>query len=194
MAHLAARDSRLAAAIARIGPIRRKIYPDAFCGIAHAITGQQVSARAHAAIWQRFARLFDPVDPAAIAATPDSEIRACGISQRKISYIRAISAAFASGKLDHDKLAWLSDDEFRKTLTGYPGIGRWTCDMVLIFTFQRENVLSYEDLAIRRGMCLLYGYEKIIPALFQKHFTDYSPYATLAGMYLWEIAGLGSDW
>lgn len=190
LCELCARDKRLGQAIERIGPIRRRVYPDAYGGIVRAITGQQVSSKAHAAIWERFTSEFPGMDPEVIATNDACALaRRCGLSRRKAEYILRISMDFSSGRLSHAKLDALADQEFRDHLTAWPGIGRWTADMVLIFTFQRKNVLSFEDLAIRRGMARLYGHERLTAEIFQSHLYNYRPNATLAGLYLWEIAG-----
>ena len=187
---LARRDAKLGCAIRKIGAIARPVYADAFAGLVHAILGQQVSAKAHAKAWQRFQTAFASLEPAAVAACPEGSLsKALGTSGRKAGYIRSISQEFAAGELSHARLAELDDNALRALLSGYRGIGRWTCDMVLIFTFQRKNILSYEDLGIRKGMALLYGHETVTPENFQEHLAAYTPHATLAGLYLWEIAG-----
>lgn len=189
-AELAARDAKLGCAIKKIGAIERPVYPDAFAGLVHAILGQQVSAKAHAAAWQRFQAAFGSLNPVAVAACPESSLsQTLGTSGRKAGYIRAISQEFAAGRLSHAGLSELDDNAFRAMLSGYRGIGRWTCDMVLIFTFQRKNILSYEDLGIRKGMALLYGHATVTPEIFQEHLAVYQPHATLASLYLWEVAG-----
>lgn len=186
---LADRDPILGKAMKATGIIKRKIWPDSFLALLHAIMGQQVSSKVQEAIWQRFQTLFAPVYPEKIAALAPEALKVCGISLRKAGYIQGIAQAFAEGRLEREALAAMDDESLAAALTKLPGIGRWTVEMLLIFTFQRQNILSFGDLAIRRGMAMVYGYSKVTREIFNRHFELYSPYASLASLYLWEIAG-----
>ncbi len=73
-------------------------------------------------------------------------------------------------------------------MTAFSGIGTWTAEMLLIFTFLRPNVLSFGDFGIKRGIELLYGEEKLTRKKFNEYRERYSPYATIAGFYLWALA------
>lgn len=190
MAYLAARDPFLHRIIDLIGSIRRRIWPEPYAALLRAIIGQQISGKAQDAIWNRFSAAFPHFDPHMLAAVKPELICACGLSRRKASYMQAAAQAFAAGRLKNADLAQMNDEELQKTLGGLRGIGPWTVEMLLIFTFQRPNVLSYGDLAIQRGLCRLYGHERITREIFAEHLRRYSPCATLAGMYLWEMAKL----
>lgn len=185
---LTRRDPVLGKAMQAIGPIRRLIYPDSFKALLRAIIGQQISQKAQDAIWSRFLDLFEPVTPAKIAAEPEESLKQCGTSLRKASYLKGIARAWANGSLDHERLSKMNDQKLSDTLIALPGVGQWTCEMLLIFTFQRPDILSYGDLAIKRGMRNLYGYKEITKKVFEEKRKLYSPFATLAGMYLWELA------
>lgn len=186
--YLASHDERLGALIAKTGPINRRIYPDPFTGLIRAITGQQISGKAHDAIWTRLVSSHAPFEPAKIASLPINELQTCGISKNKAEYLAHIAKFFESGELNSASLAAMDDNTLLDTLTRLRGVGRWTAEMTLIFTFQRPDVLSFDDLGIRRGMCRLYGYENLTRQVFCQHRQTYAPYATLAGMYLWEAA------
>lgn len=188
LAGLMARDRELAKTIETIGPIKRRIYPDPFSALLRAIIGQQISSKAQDAIWSRFLDMFKPLNARKIAAVEPERLKTCGTSLRKAKYMQGIAKAFASGLLDSAQMANMEDDRLASLLTQLPGVGKWTAEMLLIFTFQRPNVLSFGDLAIRRGMMRLYGHETITPEIFKMHKQCYSPNATLAGMYLWEVA------
>jgi DNA-3-methyladenine glycosylase II len=82
----------------------------------------------------------------------------------------------------------MSDDELCARLIQLKGIGIWTAEMLMIFSLQRPNILSWNDLAILRGLCRLYHHRKITPKLFAKYKKRYSPYASVASLYLWAIA------
>lgn len=183
------RDKKLAAIIDRRGFIKRKVYGEPFPALLRAIIGQQISGKAQDSIWTRFMTAYAPLEAAKIASIDPQVLRQCGISGRKASYIVDIAGEFAHGSLCGIELDKLADEELRSRLTGLRGIGAWTVDMLLIFSFQRKNVLSYGDMGIQRGLKTLYGHKELTPALFAKYHKRYSPHATIASLYLWELAG-----
>ncbi|NLY31532.1 MAG: DNA-3-methyladenine glycosylase 2 family protein, partial [Firmicutes bacterium] len=73
--------------------------------------------------------------------------------------------------------------------TALPGVGVWTAEMLLIFSLNRPNILSYNDLAIRRGITNLYGLKELTRDQFEKYRARYSPYCSVASLYLWELSG-----
>ena len=187
--YLTKKDSILGKAIAAIGPIRREVTPDLFEALVHSIVGQQISTKAQATICRRMVENFAPMTPERIAALAEAELQSCGISFRKAEYIRDIAVAVRDGHLDLSGLNALPDDEVSKRLSEIKGIGVWTAEMLMTFSMQRPNVMSFGDLAILRGMRMLYHHRKITPALFEKYKRRYAPYATVASLYLWAIAG-----
>lgn len=188
---LGKRDPVLGAFISKRGRLMRRIYPDAFAGLSRAIIGQQISARAHEAIWQKFTGRFGQNAPGRIACANPDALRQCGISRHKAGYLIGVAREFAEGRLSHELLASYEDDALINRLVALPGVGRWTAEMLLIFTFKRKNVMSFGDLGIRRGLENLYGYAKVTRKEFDSHFLDYSPVATVASLYLWEAAAPG---
>lgn len=193
--YLSSKDKRLKEAIELLGPIERTARPGAFRGLIYAICGQQISGQAHKSIWSRFCSSFSPQDAALIAAASPEELRRCGLSLRKAQYISNIARAFAQGELEEEELRAMSDDDLRKRLIALPGVGHWTVDMLLIFTFQRRNILSRGDLGIQKGLRMLYGKKSLSQELFDRYHKRYSPLASVASFYLWEIAsGRHSRW
>ena len=83
----------------------------------------------------------------------------------------------------------MSDAEVCRELTKLKGVGPWTAEMMLIFSLQRPDVVSYGDLAIQRGMRMLYRHRQLTPELFERYRRRYSPYGTVASLYLWATAG-----
>lgn len=189
LACLARKDKKMAEAMKIIGHIKRKAHSTPLRGLLHAIVGQQISGKAQDSIWARFESAFPGVDAAAIASAPLESIKACGVSQRKASYMKNVAGLFATGALSHESLKAMTDEDLRQCLVQLKGIGPWTAEMLLIFTFQRHNILSYGDLAIQRGLRMLYRHKNISPQLFNRYYKRYSPWATTASFYLWEIAG-----
>jgi 3-methyladenine DNA glycosylase/8-oxoguanine DNA glycosylase len=186
--HLKKRDKRLGAAIDEIGFIEREVTPDLFEALVAAIAGQQISAKAATTVWKRMVVRFGAITPETIASATTDDIRLCGMSLRKAGYIKGIGNAAASGSLDLKALHRLSDGEVIDRLTALNGVGRWTAEMLLIFSMERQDVVSFYDLAIRRGMMRLYGKDTIDRATFERYRKRYSPYGSVASLYLWEIS------
>ena len=107
---------------------------------------------------------------------------------KKAQYIKGLSEAVLSGALDIEGLAGLPDKDVASRLTSIKGIGDWTAEMFLIFSLGRMNILSYKDFAIRKGMMSLYGLKDIERGTFEKYRKRYSPYGTIASLYLWHLS------
>jgi len=131
---------------------------------------------------------FGAITPETISSAATRDIQQCGMSMRKAGYIKGIADAVADGSLDLDGLHKLPDDEIIALLTGLNGVGIWTAEMILIFSMERPDVLSWGDLAIRRGMMRLYGKVSIDRAGFECYRKRYSPYGSVASLYLWEVS------
>ena len=188
VAHLKKRDASLGKAMDAIGPIRREINPDVFSALVNAIIGQQISSKAHKTIWERMKCGLIEITPQIVLGCSEARLQSYGISFRKASYIRSAAERVADGRLDIDALHAKSDAEVCEELVRLKGIGKWTAEMLLLFSMQRPDILSYDDLAIQRGMRRLYRHEVISRPLFEKYRQRYSPYGSVASLYLWAIA------
>ena len=186
---LKSRDSVLGSAIDEIGHIFRPVMPNLFEALVHSIVGQQISTRAHATVWSRIVGLVEPFTPDRIAVLPVEELQKCGISMRKALYIKEAADSVSNGRLDLDTLNELPDSEVCNRLREIKGIGVWTAEMLMTFSMQRPDIISWDDLAIHRGLRMLYRHRKITHELFAKYRRRYSPYGTVASLYLWAIAG-----
>ncbi len=189
VSHLKARDPILAKAMDAIGHIDRAVIPDMFVALVNAIVGQQISTKALGTVWERVQTRFAPLTPKRVASIAAEELQTCGMTMRKAGYIKEIANAVADGGLDLSRLREMTDGEVCERLVRLKGIGAWTAEMLMTFSMQRMDVMSWDDLAIHRGLRMLYGHRKITPALFAKYRRRYSPYATVASLYLWAIAG-----
>jgi DNA-3-methyladenine glycosylase II len=186
--YLCEQDPVLGAAIERIGHLSNPVEPDLFCSLISHIISQQISYKAANTVWQRFRSAYDPIDPAQIAAEKPEKIQSLGMSMRKADYIRSIAQQIAVGRLNIDKLSEASDTEVRRQLVELPGIGNWTVDMLMIFSLQRQDIMSWHDLAVRRGLARLHNLNQLDKNLFEHYKRLYSPFGTIASFYLWEIA------
>jgi len=177
-------------AIDKIGPIRREVDTDLFSSLVRAIVGQQISTKAQATIWARMKDGFaDEITAQAILERTETELQSCGITFKKATYIRGAAQMVADGNLDIDAMHSKSDEQVCKELVKLGGVGEWTAQMLMLFSMQRPDILSYGDLAILRGMRMLYRHKKITRQLFEKYRRRYSPYGSVASLYLWAIAG-----
>lgn len=189
VSYLKSCDKKLGEAIDKIGHIEREVRPDLFDALVHSIVGQQISTAAQATIWSRLCDLVGAVTPENILAKTDDELQAVGLSFRKVEYIKSLAEKVNSGEFSLEELYTLSDDEVITRLSSLRGIGVWTAEMLMIFSMQRPDILSFGDLAIIRGLRMLYRHREIDKAKFQKFKKRYSPYASVASLYLWAIAG-----
>lgn len=187
--YLKSRDAVLAEAIDAIGPIQREVHTDLFRALINSIVGQQISTKAQVTIWNRLNEVLNEITPETIVASPDELIQSCGLSFRKVEYMKNAAEKVVNGELDLEALHDKSDEEVCAELSSLKGIGVWTAEMLMTFSMQRKNVISYGDLAIIRGLRMLYHHRKITPQLFAKYRRRYSPYASVASLYLWAIAG-----
>lgn len=150
------------------------------------IISQQLSIKASDTIFARFVGLFPNGEfPAAeeILAMEDEKIRSAGISFSKISYIKSVANAFVSDLIDLEKIRNQNDEEVIDELTQIKGIGRWTAEMILIFTLKRPDVFSIGDLGLRNAITKLYGItdRKEMIALSE----TWKPHRSTACWYLW---------
>lgn len=186
--HLRKNDKKLGRAIDEVGMIEREVTPDLFTALIASIASQQISAKAAETVWARMEDRFGAITPATIASATVEEIQQCGMSLRKAGYIRGIGVAVTEGHLDLPDLRDLPDNEVIARLSALKGVGTWTAEMILIFSLERPDVVSWDDLAIRRGMMTLYGKTTLARAEFEKYRKRYSPYGSVASLYLWEIS------
>lgn len=186
---LSKNDKRMADAISRIGHVSREIWPDLFQGLIWSIVGQQISGAAQASVWKRFESGLGEVSVQSVISAGREKIRSFGVSDKKAEWIVSSAEKFASGEIDSEQIAKLSDSDAIDVLTNLDGIGVWTAEMLLIFVFGRQNILSLGDFGIRKGMRMLYGWRFVDKIRYQRLKKRYAPYGTIASFYLWAIAG-----
>jgi DNA-3-methyladenine glycosylase II len=200
IAHLRAVDPTLARAIDAVGPCRLTLQPDLFSALVDAIISQQISIKAAAAILKRVCALYAPdpfPTPERLAATPDEALRAAGCSRAKVLYLKDLAAQIVAGSLDLQRLPELPDEEIIRALIDVKGIGRWTAEMLLIFSLGRLDVWPVDDLGIVIAAQQLYNLparpkRKELLALGE----PWQPYRTIASWYLWQSRRvvLGMPW
>lgn len=183
------RDARLGAVIEQIGHIDRAIDEDLFSSVVHHIIGQQISTKAQQTIWQRMNDAFGEVTPASIGRASIEELQALGMTFHKAEYINDFAERVINGEFDLDAVWNMSDTDAITALVSLKGIGVWTAEMILLFCLQRPDILSFDDLAIQRGMRMVYRHRKIDRKLFEKYRRRLSPFGSIASLYFWAVAG-----
>lgn len=189
MDYLSRKDKKMAAVIARLGPLQRRVMPDVFASLLRSITGQQVSTAAQRTIWGRVRALLGEVTPERLLALSPEALRTAGLSARKVEYMRGIARQVLDGELDLEALDGMEDAAVCRRLSALRGIGVWTAEMLLLFSLRRPDILSYDDLGIRRGLRMLYRHREIPRERFERYRRRFSPYGSVASLYLWAVAG-----
>ncbi|MBS7007691.1 DNA-3-methyladenine glycosylase family protein [Anaerostipes sp.] len=187
--YLKSRDPVLGQAMDRIGMIKREVHTELFAALVNSIVGQQISTKAQITVWNRMKDGLLEITPETVARCTKEELQSFGISFRKAEYIKTAAERVQNKSLDLEGLKEAGDEQVRQELTKLPGVGVWTAEMLMIFSMQRPDIVSYSDLAIQRGMRMLYHHRAITPKLFKKYTGRYSPCGTVASLYLWAVAG-----
>ena len=189
LSYLRGKDKRLCAVIDRIGFVERMVDPDLFSSVIHHIIGQQISMKAQATIWQRMQDALGAVSAENILAAGVPNLQALGMTFRKAEYITDFAEKVHTGAFDLDAVAHMDDAEAIRALSSLKGIGVWTAEMILLFCLQRPDIFSYDDLAIQRGLRMVYHHREIGRERFEKYRRRFSPYCSVASLYLWAVAG-----
>ena len=202
---LSAADPTMAALIERVGKIdietrlRRRTEErpaDAYGALLRAIVGQQLSTKAARTIYGRIVDLFggSTPSPEQLLGVSEGDLRAAGLSGRKVEYVRDLAAHVLSGELELDRLGELSDEEAIEEIVAVRGLGQWTAEMFLLFHLERPDVLSGGDLGIRKAVQIEYGLEAMpAPLQVMEIGEAWRPHRSLASLYLWESLAAAPD-
>lgn len=188
LGYLKSRDNVLKDIIESIGLIKRSVNKDPFQSLISSVISQQISTKAAVTVKERLYNLTDGLNINKLNDINIEELKQCGMSYRKAEYIKGIIDSKLENKINFDSLESMSDEEIIKLLTSLRGVGKWTVEMLLIFSLNRKNILSYDDLGIRRGIIKAYNLESIDKKEFEKFREIYSPYCSVASLYLWEVS------
>ncbi|MGD9605274.1 MAG: DNA-3-methyladenine glycosylase [Bacilli bacterium] len=188
MNYLKTKDPKLGIFIDKIGYLERFVDDNLYFSLVAAIVSQQISGKAADTVLERIKAVVGNVNPENIAQCSSDDLQKCGLSWRKVSYIKDFTNKIINEELNLNDLKIMTDEEIIRKLDALKGFGPWTAEMLLIFSLERKNILSFNDFAIQKGLRLLYHHRLITPILFHKYQKRYSPYATIASFYLWEIA------
>lgn len=188
--YLAERDFRLCHLTRHVGDLDYTRPDSAFHSLAHSIIEQMLSMKAGRAIESRLRELCDgDYTPECIAGIPAENIKSCGMSFRKAQSLKTL-AEYALAN-DLESLAELPDEDVYKTLVQLPGIGKWTCDMFLLFYLGRPDILPVEDGALRQAFEWLYGAPIVSKEVQAVVCSLWHPYSSTAVRYLYRALNTG---
>lgn len=190
IAHLS-KDRKLRKLIDEQGEIklgRRKNIPLRLCA---SIMSQQLSVKVAEVIYKRFLNLYGKTEPTPqqIADTPHETLRGIGLSNSKVNYVKNVAQFAIDNGMEEKKLAKMTDDEVIQYLIPIKGVGRWTVEMLLIFTLGREDVFAIDDLGVQNGMIRHYGIDNSDKKKFREDMLrksqKWSPYRSFVCLHLW---------
>jgi DNA-3-methyladenine glycosylase II len=185
---IANRDPSMAACIEIVGPCRiRAGQGDYFAALVRSVAYQQLAGRAAAAIHGRFVEgVGGTVTAEAVMATPDTTIRAAGMSGAKTASLRDLAAKVLDGTVPLEGIEAYSDDEIVERLVKVRGIGRWTAEMFLLFELRRLDIWPVDDFAVRKGYARIHGVDEMPkPGELVALGEVYRPWRSVAAWYCW---------
>jgi len=190
--HLKQNDSKLGEIIPKIELEALNIHNDLYYSLSRSIVAQQLSVKAAATIHARFIALFADAypEPTSILDMDLETLRSVGLSKQKASYIKNVAQYTLDQDIQNRDWTHLSDEAIIKELTAIKGVGKWTVQMLLMFTLARPDVFPIDDLGIQQGMARLYDLDtsdkKILKKEMEEIAEKWQPYRSLASRYIWK--------
>ena len=184
--HLAKKDRVMRRLIPQFGDVCLESRGDAFVTLARSIVGQQISVKAAQSVWDRFASLSKSLTPANVLKLKVDDMRASGLSARKVEYLVDLALHFSNGTVHTRQWADMDDEAIIDELVAIRGIGRWTAEMFLIFYLLRPNVLPLDDVGLINGISHNYfSGEAVSRSDAREVALAWSPYCSVATWYIW---------
>jgi DNA-3-methyladenine glycosylase II len=179
-------DPTMQRLIVEYADVRLASRGSAFETLLRAIVGQQISVKAAQSVWSRFEGCVGDVSPDGVLAKSFEELRECGLSKQKITYIQDLAHHFAQGTLNPDEFKSLDDESLLRRLCDVRGIGRWTAEMFLIFHLHRPDIWPVQDIGLIRAIERHYlDGRKATKAEIEHAGERWRPWRTIATWYLW---------
>lgn len=185
------KDKKLRSVLVEQDPFQLKFHKNICLRLCASIMSQQLSTKVAKVIYHRFLELYSAAEPTPeqIVATHFDTIRAIGLSNAKTQYVLNVAQFAIDYKLDDKKLKKMSDEDIIELLTQIKGVGRWTVEMLLMFTLGREDLFAADDYGIQVAMKKLYKLDDSNKKEFKENMLKiskkWSPYRTYACMHLW---------
>ena len=184
--HLMKRDRVMKKLIPLHSGVSLQSRGDAFVTLARSIVGQQISVKAAQSVWERFILLPKKLVPAQVLKLKVDDMRAAGLSARKVEYLVDLALHFANNQVHVDAWAEMDDEAIIAELVAIRGIGRWSAEMFLIFHLMRPNVLPLDDNGLQSGIsrCYFSG-EPVSRSEIREVAASWAPYCSVATWYIW---------
>lgn len=194
--HLVKKDRVMKRLIPQFEGAALQVRGDAFSTLARSIVGQQISVKAAQTVWNRFAALPQSMTPDAVLKLKVDDMRAAGLSARKVDYLVDLAVHFSGGKLRVEQWASLDDEAIIAELVAIRGIGRWTAEMFLIFHLTRPNVLPLDDAGLLNGISQHYFSGDPVSRSDAREVAEaWKPWSSVATWYIWRsLAPLPVDY
>jgi DNA-3-methyladenine glycosylase II len=184
--HLVKKDRVMKRLIPQFGQACLQRRSDPFITLSRSIVGQQISVIAAQTVWDRFAKLSKKLSPAGVLKLKMDDMRAAGLSARKIEYLVDLALHFDSGALHVKGWDDMDDEAIIAELVAIRGIGRWTAEMFLIFHMMRPNVLPLDDIGLINGISSNYfSGETVSRSEIREVAAAWAPYCSVATWYIW---------
>lgn len=184
--HLMKKDRVMRRLIPQFGQAALESRGDAFVTLARSVVGQQISVKAAQTVWDRFAALPRKMTPAMVLKLKVDDMRAAGLSARKVEYLVDLALHFSSKQLHVQQWANMDDEAVIAELVAIRGIGRWTAEMFLIFHLMRPNVLPLDDVGLINGISRNYfSGEPVSRSDARDVAAAWAPYCSVATWYIW---------
>jgi len=184
--HLMKKDRVMKRLIPQFGQTCLQSRGDAFATLARSVVGQQISVKAAQTVWDRFAKLPAQICPTQVLKLKIDDMRAAGLSARKVEYLVDLALHFDNGAVHADAWSSMDDEAVIDELVAIRGIGRWTAEMFLIFHLMRPNVLPLDDVGLINGIRKsYYSGEPVSRSDVRELALAWAPYRTVATWYIW---------
>jgi DNA-3-methyladenine glycosylase II len=184
--HLTKKDRVMKRLIAQFPDVTLSSRGDAFTTLARSIVGQQISVKAAQTVWDRFALLPKKMVPASILKLKVDDMRAAGLSARKVEYLVDLAIHFDSGAIHSQSFEQMDDEAIIAELVAIRGIGRWTAEMFLMFYLMRPNVLPLDDIGLINGISKGYfSGEAVSRSDIREVAAAWTPFRSVATWYIW---------
>jgi DNA-3-methyladenine glycosylase II len=184
--YLTRKDRVMKRLIPQFGTACLQSRGDAFTTLARSIVGQQISVKAAQSVWERFEKLPKRMTPAMVLKLKVDDMRAAGLSARKIEYLVDLALHFDSGAIHVESWRDMDDEAIIGELVGIRGIGRWTAEMFLIFHLMRPNVLPLDDVGLITGISKNYfSGDPVSRSDAREVAAAWNPYCSVATWYIW---------
>ncbi len=186
--YLSELDEDIAKSVAIIGLPSPRIRPAGFETFLNTIVSQQISTKAADTIWNRVCQLMPMITADSLLQLPGEKLREAGLSQRKVEYAQGLAKAIVHGDFIPEALADMSDHDAINSITQIRGFGRWSAEIYLMFSLQRQDIFPADDLILLTSLQRLKKLQhRPTPKIARDLIEHWSPWRSAASLFLWHF-------